>query len=307
MHVFPTHLGMILAGLILAPVLPGIINRTKAVCAGRHGPPFLQLYYDIFKLLRKNAVYSRTTTWVFRANPPISLAAVIAVLALIPMAQIKAPVSFMGDFILLAYALGLTRFLTILAALDTGSSFEGMGASREAQFSALAEPPLILGLGALAYATGQFSISAIFGTLYAAPFVGLPEIILIVAAWLIVFLTENSRIPVDDPATHLELTMIHEAMILDYAGPDLAMILYTSALKIWLLGALVVNVALGFADLQGGVAIAAFAVGMALLAVVVGLIESSMARLNMVKVPRLLGVALVLSVLALALIARTAL
>ncbi len=307
MQVLPSHFGLMLAGLILAPLLPGIINRTKALCAGRRGAPLLQLYYDLFKLLQKNAVYSRTTTWIFRANPVVSLASAIVVLALLPAARIEAPVSFAGDFILLAYALGLARFLTILAALDTGSSFEGMGASREAQFAALAEPALIVGLGALACATGRVSLSAIFGTLNAAPAAGLPALILLASAFLIVFLAENSRIPVDDPNTHLELTMIHEVMVLDYSGPDLAMILYAAALKIWLLGALIVNLALAFTDWRGGALAAAFAAGMALLAVLVGLIESSMARLSLLKVPRLLGGALVLAVLAFSLIARAAL
>lgn len=306
MRVIPSHSILMLTGLILAPLLPGVINRTKAVFAGRHGPPLFQTYRDIFKLLRKSAVYSRTTTWIFRATPALGLAAIVMITALLPMARLAAPLSFTGDFILFAYALGFMRFLTIIAALDTGSSFEGMGASREAQFSALAEPALIVGLAALVCATGRLSLSGIFSVLGTAPAANIPAIVLVAAALLIVFLAENSRIPVDDPNTHLELTMIHEVMILDYSGPDLAMILYAATLKLWVLGALIVNLALALTDLRGAVLAATFAGGMLVLAVAVGIIESSMARLSLIKVPRLLAGALVLAVLAFSFIVRSA-
>ncbi len=306
MRLIFSHSIIMLAGLILAPLLPGVINRAKALCAGRHGAPLLQTYYDIFKLLRKSAVYSRTTTWIFRANPALGLAAIVMITALLPMARLAAPLAFAGDFILFAYALGLMRFLTIIAALDTGSSFEGMGASREAQFSALAEPALIVSLAALVCATGRLSLSDIFAALGASPSASIPAIVLVAAALLIVFLAENSRIPVDDPNTHLELTMIHEVMILDYSGPDLAMILYAASLKLWVLGALIVNLALALTDLRGAVLAAAFAGGMLVLAAAVGIIESSIARLSLIKVPRLLAGALVLAVLAFSFIVRSA-
>lgn len=136
--------------LVLSPLLLGVINRTKAVFAGRRGAPLLQPYYDLAKLLRKGAVYSRTTTWVFRFGPVVTLAGLIAVVGLVPLGGIKALAAFPGDLILFAYIMGLGRFFTVLAALDTGSAFEGMGASREVQFSALSEPALLLGLGTLA-------------------------------------------------------------------------------------------------------------------------------------------------------------
>ena len=132
----------LLFGLMFAPLLLGIINRTKALFAGRRGMPLLQLYYDVWKLLRKGAVYSRATTWVFGAGPIVGLAAVVAAMALVPFGKMPALVAFPGDLILFAYLLGLMRFFTMIAALDTGSSFEGMGASREVQFSALIEPAL---------------------------------------------------------------------------------------------------------------------------------------------------------------------
>ena len=173
------------AGLILAPFLLGVINRTKAVFAGRRGAPLFQAYYDLYKLLRKGAVYSRTTTWVFRAAPAIGLAAVLAALTLVPISGTPAPLSFAGDLILFAYCLGLMRFFTVVAALDTGSAFEGMGASREVQFSALAEPALILGLAALARVTGSLSLTGIFSGMAGSTWLAAgPALVLISAALL---------------------------------------------------------------------------------------------------------------------------
>ena len=294
-----------LAGLVLAPLLLGVINRTKAVFAGRRGAPLLQAYSDLAKLLRKGAVYSRTTTWIFRAAPSVGLASVVAAMALVPVAGASAPLAFAGDLILFAYCLGLMRFFTVVAALDTGSAFEGMGASREVEFSAIAEPALILGIAALARVTGSLSLSGIFSGLAAPAWHAAgPALVLVCVALLIVFLAENARIPVDDPNTHLELTMIHEVMILDYSGPDLAFILYGASLKLWVLGALIVDLVLSSLGLAGAAALAGFALGMGLLAVGVGVIESVMARLSLLKVPQLLGGAGALSVLAFILVVR---
>ncbi|MGD9873967.1 MAG: respiratory chain complex I subunit 1 family protein [Kiritimatiellia bacterium] len=292
----------LLTGLVLAPLLPGIINKTKAVFAGRRGPPVLQTYYDILKLLRKGAVYSRTTTWIFRTAPVIGLAAVLAAMTLLPAASAPAPVSFAGDLILFAYCFGLLRFFLVAAALDTGSAFEGMGASREVQFSTMAEPALLLGLAALACAAGSLSLTGIFSGLTWQ--VAGPALVLVSAALLIVFLAENARIPVDDPNTHLELTMIHEVMVLDYSGPDFAIILYTSSLKLWALGTLLVNILLSVLPLRGFAATGGVFIGLILLSVLVGIIESIMARLSLLKVPQLLAGAVALSVLALALVLR---
>ena len=229
----------------LAPLLVGVITRTKAVIAGRVGQPLLQPYRDLRKLMRKGAVYSRTTTWVFRAGPVVGLAATVLASALVPYGGSFALVSFPGDLFVFAYLLALTRFFTVIAALDTGSSFEGMGASREVTFSALAEPALLLGLAAVARTTGSLSLSPILSKVTVEVWAqAAPALALVAAAFLVVFLVENGRIPVDDPATHLELTMIHEVMILDHGGPDLAFILYAAAVKLWLLGTLLIGVVL---------------------------------------------------------------
>ncbi len=286
--------------------MPGVINRVKAWFAGRNGPPLLQAYYDLWKLLQKGAVYSKTTTWLFVAGPVVGLACVATALLIVPLGGVPGLIAFPGDFLLMACVLGLMRFFTMLAALDTGSSFEGMGASREAFYSALAEPALLLGLVALIAQTHSLSLSAIYAAIApsgVASFAG-PACLLVAAALLIVFLAENARIPVDDPNTHLELTMIHEAMVLDHGGPDLAMIQYAAMLKLWVFGSLLVGILVPVrsgwlaADLAAGI------VGMMLLAAVVGVVESMTARLRLVRVPQFLVAASVLSTLALVLVMR---
>lgn len=282
-------------GILFAPLLLGIINRTKAFFAGRTGQPLLQAYYDIYKNLCKSAVYSRTTSWIFRAGPVVGLASVLTALALVPASGFASPLAFPGDLFLFAYVLGLMRFFTVLAALDTGSSFEGMGASREVFFSALAEPALLLGLVTVARSTGTLSLSELIPATAAAS----PAFVLIIVSLCIVFLCENARIPFDDPNTHLELTMIHEVMVLDHSGPDFGIIQYSAALKAWVLGSLIVGMIVPAA---GGerwlINMAAGCCGMILLAVIIGIVESTMARLRLLRVPQLLVAAGALSTFA---------
>jgi formate hydrogenlyase subunit 4 len=290
----------IFLSFLLAPLLFGIINRVKAFFAGRQGQPLLQLYYDIGKLLQKGAVYSRTTTWIFRAGPMVTMAALFMAMTLVPFAGDPALFAFNGDLVLFIYLLGLARFFTVLAALDTGSSFEGMGASREVQFAVLAEPAFFLSLAVLARQTGQISLSGIYPNLSWETWkIAGPVLALAAGAMLIVFLAENARIPVDDPNTHLELTMIHEVMVLDHGGVDLGFILYAAALKFWLLGSLLVGLVMPVQTTASVEGLGFFLGGMVLLAVVVGIIESVMARLRLLKVPYLLVAALSLAIVAL--------
>lgn len=294
-----------LFALLLSPLLFGVINRTKALFAGRNGPPLLQPYYDLWKLMHKGAVYSRTTTWVFRLSPAAGLAAVLLASALVPLGGVSAPLSFEGDLILLAYLLGLMRFLTVIAALDTGSSFEGMGASREVWFSALVEPVLFLALAALARETGSLSLSGMLGGASTGLWGMLGSIlVLVVLALFVILLTENCRIPVDDPNTHLELTMIHEVMVLDYSGPDFAFIQYGAMLKLWVLGTLVAGLVIPLREIHPLLSHATFLAGMMGVAVAVGAVESSMARLRLIRVPHLLTGAGVLAAVALVLSLR---
>ncbi len=285
----------------LAPLLPGVINRVKAFFAGRRGPPLLQAYFDLGKLFRKGAVYSRTTTWVFRAGPLVNFACLLAALVLVPLGTMPAPVSFAGDLVLLAYLLGLGRFATVAAALDTGSSFEGMGASRETQFAVFAEPALLIGLAALARATQSLSLSAMFAGLPAES--ALPLRILLGAGFFILFLAENSRIPVDDPNTHLELTMIHEAMVLDHGAVDFGFVQWGAALKLWVLGALWAGLLPSPAAGPWG-RLASGGAGLLALAVLTGVVESVTARVRLLRVPQLLVGAGVLCALGLMLTLR---
>ena len=288
------------AALVLAPLLFGVIARTQALFAGRKGPPLLQMYFDIAKLMRKGAAISRTTTWVFRLGPIVGLACVATGCLLLPFAGFPALVSFPGDFVVLTALLALMRFVTVSAALDTGSSFEGMGASRDVQFSALAEPALLVSFAVLARQTSALSMSDMFGQVSAIFWhQAAPSFILVLAALFIVFLAENARIPFDDPNTHLELTMVHEVMVLDHGGPDLGFILYGSALKMWILGALIVNIVIPIHAVSAWPDILLFIMGMLLLAVAVGVVESVMARLRLLQVPQLLVGAVGLAILAL--------
>jgi len=289
-------LDLVLA-LVLAPLLPGLVARVKALFAGRQGQPLVQSYYDLAKLLRKGAVYSTTTTWIFRAGPIVSLAAVLAALAVVPAAARRSLLSFPGDLVLLAYLLAVGRFATVVAALDTGSSFEGMGASREVHFAALAEPALLLGLLALSHQAGSLQLASLLaGTRPLAP-----EVALVAAAVAILLLLENCRVPFDDPNTHLELTMVHEAMVLDHGGVDLAFVLYGACLKLWLWSALLLGVLLpaGLRTLPlVGV------LGVLLVAVGIGVVESTLARVRLLRVPQLIATALVLASVAFILAVR---
>ena len=291
--------------MILAPLLLGVINRTKAVFAGRTGQPVLQTYYDLAKLLRKGAVYSRTTTWLFPAGPIIGLASLILVTALVPMGRVPAPFAFEGDILLFTYLLALLRFFYVTAALDTGSSFEGMGASREVQFAALAEPASFLALIALAHQTQSLSLTGIMDritpTIWQQHF---PSLFLTLGTLLVIYLTENCRVPIDDPNTHLELTMIHEVMVLDHSGPDLAMITYSVALKLWITGALIVGILCPVNHFPAGLGVGVFLIGMLLLGVLTGIIESIMARLRLNGIPKLLAGAGAMSALALVIVLR---
>ncbi|MDL2267474.1 NADH-quinone oxidoreductase subunit H [Desulfovibrio sp. OttesenSCG-928-G15] len=297
----------VLVACALAPLLSGIINRVKACVAGRQGRPILQLYYDLAKLLRKAPVYSVTTTWFFRAAGPAGVAVGIGALLLMPFGPITSVVSFSGDFILLAGFFVLARFALILGALDTGSAFEGMGAAREALFSALAEPLFLLCLLLLSYHRQSMDLDGMFNVpVIASCTTDWPFYLMLALAFFLLLLMENSRIPVDDPNTHLELTMIHEVMILDHSGPDLALLEYAASLKLWVFSLLVSSALLpalaailcAAGIVTGGKSEVAPLANVLLLllltglcAVMVGFMESLMARFRMERVPQVLTVA----------------
>ena len=286
--------------LALSPSLLGIIGKTKAFLTGRRGPPLLQPYYDIGKLFRKGNVYSDTTTWIFQAAPVVCMAAALVSSLLMPLGGLEAPVQFWGDIILFAYLYGLARFFMIIAALDTGSSFEGMGASREAAFSCLTEIVLFLDFIILALLSKSLVLSRMIeGNILSSWQLFGPVLLLAGASYFLVLLAENARIPVDDPATHLELTMVHEVMVLDHSGWDFAYILYGSAIKLFVLGGLFVNILVPFHGLPPAVQTFVFGAGMIALAVGIGVVESCMARLRLNRVPQMLISAFVLALVGL--------
>jgi formate hydrogenlyase subunit 4 len=289
----------------MSPLLPGVIGKTKALFAGRTGPPLLQSYYDIWKLFGKGLVISRTTTWVFRAGPVLGLAVPVLAALLVPFGSLGAPLAFTGDLIFFVYLFGLSRFFTASAALDTGSAFEGMGAAREVTFSCLAEPTVFFCFIVLSRLSGSLSLDTMFGpALNMGWQTAGPSLILVLVCLFVVVLVENCRIPFDDPNTHLELTMIHEVMVLDHSGPDFGMILYGAAMKLFVLVALVVRLVLP--GLTGNMLLDTllFAGGMLLLAVVIGVVESTMARLRLLRVPQLLVGTMLLSFFSLILLLR---
>jgi len=289
--------------LLLPPLLLGIINKVKAWFGGRVGPPWLQVYYDLWKLVQKDTVFSRTTTWIFRFGPMVVLVTTLAATLMLPLHPDR-PSWFTGDFLLFAYLLALGRFFMVLAAADTGSAFEGMGAAREFTYACLGEPILLFGLLVLAKATQQFDLVGMFAgklTAAAAGSHGLiyAALLLVMVSWFILLLVENCRVPFDDPNTHLELTMIHEVMILDHSGPALGVIVYSAGLKMFLFAGLVVRL---LAPLRTGNEWADWALiiaGILLTTVAVGVVESVMARLRLIAIPRMLAAAGVLAGFAL--------
>ena len=287
--------------LLAAPFLFGVINKVKAAFAGRKGPPLLQLYYDIVKLMRKSAVYSRTTTEIFRLSPLVSVAVGVLAVMTVPLGQKESLISFHGDIFFLAYLFGMARFTTVLAAMDTGSAFEGMGASREVQFSMLAEPALLVGLAALSLLTGESSVAGILSALRSGVDSASGHVVLpiCVASLFIVLLAENARIPVDDPNTHLELTMIHEVMVLDHGGMDLGFIHYGAALKLWVFSSIIAGLLVPVKTSAPFTGVLLVWAALLLVTVSVGVVESTMARLRMLRVPQLLTGATILSLVAL--------
>lgn len=222
-------------------VFTGIIIRTKSIFSGRKGPGLFQPLKDIYRLLRKGSVFSETGSYIFQAAPTIYLATILMSILFVPFGNNKGILSFDGDFVFFAYMLALGKFFMILAALDTGSSFEGMGASREALYSMLIEPAFFILMGSFALLTGYTSFAGIFGALHFGSYISYGIGMLAAFVLVIIALVENSRMPIDDPKTHLELTMIHEVMILDNSGYDLGLILYAVNLKFALYGAIIAN------------------------------------------------------------------
>lgn len=266
---------MIIAGFFFT----GVIIRTKSIASGRKGPGIFQPILDVVRLFKKGAVYSTTTSFIFQIAPTIYFSSVVMAMLVIPLGQSKGILSFNGDFIFFAYVLALGKFFSIISAMDTGSSFEGMGASREALYSMFAEPAFFILMGSLALLTGYTSFQEIFSALHLGSYISYAVAVLATFVLLMIAMIENSRLPIDDPKTHLELTMVHEVMILDNSGFDLGLILTTGYLKFAMYGALVVNLFIG--SVSAAYAIPLFFAIQLIMAIIVGFIESFMARFRM--------------------------
>jgi len=270
--------------LIAAVFFTGIILRTKSIAAGRKGPGIFQPIKDVFRLFRKGSVYSNTSSIVFRIAPSVYFASVLMAILVVPFGQSKGVLSFNGDFVFFAYVLAMGRFSSILAALDTGSSFEGMGAGREALFSLLLEPSFFIIIGSISLISGYTSFYEIFQVLHIGSYVTYAIAAMATFVLIMIAMVENSRMPVDDPATHLELTMIHEVMILDNSGFDLGLIFTAGYLKFAMYGALIVNLFIG--SVSNELAIPLFFATQFLMAVIIGITESFMARFRMSHNPQ---------------------
>lgn len=290
--------------LALAPLLTGAIRKLKAWMQSRRGPPVYQPYLDLAKLMRKGSVVSKDASWLTVITPYVCIASMVLAALLVPAFATEA-FGFLGDLIVLVYLFAMARFFMALAALDAGSTFGGMGSSREMLVSSLIEPAILLSFFTVALLTGTTSLVAVTYAIATsgASLVG-PALLLAFAAFFIALLAENARLPVDNPATHLELTMIHEGMLLEYSGKDLALMEYSSMVKLTLFATIAWS-----AFLPWGVATeltaAAIAWGLlvllaklAAMAVVVAVIESSMAKLRLFRLPNLLTGAFILAFLA---------
>lgn len=293
--------------LAISPLISGIIKKIKAFFQIRKGPSIFQPYYDISKLLKKDSVVSQNVSWIFHAAPIISMASVLAAGLLIPIYMTQLYFGFAGDLIAVVYLFALARFFTALASLDAGSSFGGMGGSREMFIASMVEPALMLSIFAIALNVGSTNLSFISSTVSAMGMDAVsPYQILALVALFIIAIAETGRIPVDNPATHLELTMIHEAMILEYSGKELAIVELGSMAKQLLVFSLIVNIFFpwGIASEGAGIielvfALLIYLVKIIIIGLTIAVVETSTAKWRLFRLPELLSISLMLSFLSL--------
>jgi formate hydrogenlyase subunit 4 len=279
--------------LVLAPLLPGVINKVKAWVAGRKGPPVLQLYFDLARLWRKRVVLSTFASPGFVAGPAVAWVALVGAALLMPLGPEGGALSFKGDVLLLIYLLAVARFCTTWAALETGSAFEGMGAAREVSFAVLTEAALITAVLTLSVQTGSLALNGMLSVSSG------PGAALLAAGLFAVLLAENCRVPFDDPNTHLELTMIHEVMVLDHSGPPLAVVLHGASVKLLLFTVLLCEAVLPLGRMSAFVASVTLVGAVAVVTIAVGAVESLLARFAFRRVPLLLTTAFLLCLFAL--------
>jgi len=272
--------------IVCGLIFPGVINMIKAKASGRKAPGVLQPIYDIGRLFKKGSVYSTTTSIIFQIAPAVYFTSILTVLLFIPFPGGESIISFQGDFLFFAYLLALGKFMMIISALDTGSGFEGMGANREALYSALVEPAFFVLVSSLAMLTGFTSFSEIFAAIQLNTYSAIIFVSIVIYLLFQITLIENSRLPIDDPKTHLELTMVHEVIILDNSGFDLAIIQLGNTIKFGLYGALIANILLAPAHLGFILTTVLFICVQYVFAVCIGLMESFRPRFKMAMNPK---------------------
>jgi formate hydrogenlyase subunit 4 len=299
------EIGQALVALALAPGLVGFIRWWKARLQGRRGAPPWFVYYDLRKLFGKEVVMSKNASWIFRFTPYLVFCTTVAVTLLIPLVAAPLPFDRIGDLLLIVYLLLLGTFFLALAGLDPGTAFGGMGASREMTIAAIAEPTIALSIFGLAVSAGSTNLGRIVSETLAHPSAAIsPGHLLGFAALFTVMLAETGRLPVDNPSTHLELTMIHEAMVLEYSGRYLALIEWASAVRLLIFFSLLANmfapwgVATRLTPAALGIAGVALVAKLAALGFVVAVLETRIAKLRLFRVPELLAVSFVLALLA---------
>ncbi len=289
--------------LLIAPLFSGLIKKVKAWTQGRQGPPLFQQYFVLVKLVKKEVIYSPNASWVMRAAPLVNMAAILVAALFVPLVFVPEPVGGIGNIILFMYLLALARFFMALAGLDAGSSFGGMGSSREMSLAAIIEPTTIIVFAALAIVFKSLNIFAMFTGSLATGTLATPTLILIGISLFIILIVETSRIPVDNPETHLELTMVHEGMLLEQSGKNLALMELSAAVKLTIMMALLINLiipaGLALTLTTAGVLLAVllFVLKGSVLAVIIGLFEASMAKKRLFQVPSLFAMAFFFSTL----------
>jgi formate hydrogenlyase subunit 4 len=308
------NIATILVGLIqvlvilgLAPLLTGIIRKTKARTQKRIGASILQPYYDLLKLVQKNEIVSDQTSWVFRACPWINFAAMATAAFFIPVFLVYAPFGLVGDLLVVVGLFALGRFFTMLAGLDVASSFGGLGSSREMMISALLEPALFLSIFVVAITYGGTNLSTLVGASSNSSFLPHPQIIFAAISLFIIILGETGRLPFDNPATHLELTMVHETMILEYSGKSLALMEWSQSIKQIILFTLMVNIFVPW-GISTSILLSSLAVGflifigkISLFGIFVAFLESSVAKWRLFRIPDLIAIAIATSMIGIVL------
>lgn len=289
--------------IALAPLLTGIIRKTKARTQKRVGSSILQPYYDVLKLIRKDEVVSDQSSWIFRACPWVNFVAMMTAAFFIPVFLVYTPFGLVGDLLLVIGLFALARFFTMLAGLDVASSFGGLGSSREMMISALLEPALFLSIFVVAITYGGTNLSTMISASSNAPFLPPPQLIFAAIGMFIIILGETGRLPFDNPATHLELTMVHEAMILEYSGKSLALIEWSQSIKQIIFFTLMVNIFIPW-GISSSTLVPTLAVGfltfvakISLLGILVAFLESSVAKWRLFRIPDLIAIAIASSMI----------